>query len=128
MVGAMESQDLPAHVTIGTEKAFQNNYAFPYKKENIGSDTIYVCNKGSEWARPGEVLFLQCENGTWTAFDGAVVGATVELRQPVFRCCGKNITRPGWYAWETNEAANWNNEGLPEVWQGELWAETRVPG
>ena len=128
MPGAKESQELPAHLTIGTKKAFKNDYAFPYKKEDIGSETIYACNKGSEWARPGEVLFLQCENGTWTAFDGAVVGTAVQLRQAVFRCCGTNITEPGWYAWETNEAANWNNEGLPEVWQGELWAETRVPG
>ena len=127
MADARGTQQLPAHLTIGTKKAFQNDYAFPYKREDIGSETIYVCNKGSEWARPGEVLMLQCENGTWTAFDGAIVGSTVQLRQPVFRCCATDITQPGWHTWETNEAADPNNVGLPENWQGALWAETRVP-
>ena len=51
---------MPEHLTIGTQKAFDNNYAFPYKKLQIGSETIYVCTKGSQRARAGEVLVLRC--------------------------------------------------------------------
>ena len=50
---------MPEHITIGTKKAFGNNYAFPYKKTQIGSEVIYVCTKGSQWARGSEVLVLQ---------------------------------------------------------------------
>ena len=49
---------MPERLTIGTKKAFENNYPFPYEKKQIGSETIYVCTKGSEWARTNEVLVL----------------------------------------------------------------------
>ena len=119
----------PAHLTIGTKKAFENNYPFPYQKHQIGLETIYVCNRGSQWARPSEVLVLRCSQGTWTAFDGAVSadGSTLQCRQPVFRCLAEDITQPGWHKWETNYAADPNGTGLSVDWQGELWAETRVP-
>ena len=54
---------MPERLTIGTRKAFENNYAFPYEKKQIGSETIYVCTKGNEWARSNEVLVLRCEMG-----------------------------------------------------------------
>ena len=89
---------MPEHLIIGTQKAFEKNYAFPYEKKQIGSETIYVCNKGSDWARSNEVLVLRCENGTWTAFDSALNadGLTLQCRQPVFRCPATDITQPGW--------------------------------
>ena len=119
----------PTHLTIGTSKAFQKNYAFPYEKKQIGSETIYVCTKGSAWARQNEVLVLRCESETWTAFDSAVSadGLTLQCRQPVFRCLGTDITQPGWHTWETNYAASPDNAGLEVDWQGALEAETRVP-
>ena len=49
---------MPERLTIGTKKAFEGNYAFPYEKRQIDAETIYVCNKGSEWARANEVLIL----------------------------------------------------------------------
>ena len=72
---------------------------------------------------------LRCVNGAWTAFDSAVSanGSTLQCRQPVFRCLAADITQPGWHNWETNDAANPNDAGLEVDWQGELWAETRVP-
>ena len=123
------SPAMPERLTIGTKKAFQKNYAFPYEKKQIGSETIYVCTKGSEWARTNEVLVLRCEGGTWTAFDSAVSadGLTLQCRQPVFRCLATDITQPGWHNWQTNYAADPNNAGLAVDWQGALWAETRVP-
>ena len=51
-------QEMPEHLTIGTKKAFERNYAFPYEKTQIGLETIYVCTKGSQWARTNEVLVL----------------------------------------------------------------------
>ena len=79
---------MPEHLIIGTKKAFANNYAFPYQKKQ----------KGSQWARTGEVLVLRCENETWTAFDSAVSadGTTLQCRQPVSRCLATDITQRGW--------------------------------
>ena len=126
---------MPAHLIIGTTKAFENNYPYPYQKRQIGLETIYVCNKGSQWARPGEVLVLRCvteqdgSSGTWTAFDSHVSdgGSTLQCRQPVFRCLATDITEEGWHKWETNYAASPDDADLSVDWQGELWAETRVP-
>ena len=77
------AQQMPERLTIGTKKAFGKNYPFVYEKKEIGSETIYVCNKGSDWALSNEVLVLRRENGTWTAFDGAVNadGSTLQCRQ-----------------------------------------------
>ena len=117
------------HLTIGTTKSFENNYAYPYEKKHIAAETIYVCTKGSEWARTGEVLVLRCESGTWTAYDSDVSAdrETLQCRQAVFRCVEGDATQPGWHTWETNHAASPNDAGLEVNWQGELRAETRVP-
>ena len=48
-------QQMPERLTIGTKKAFEKNYAFPYEKKHIGSETIYVCTKGSDRARSNEL-------------------------------------------------------------------------
>ena len=119
---------MPEHITIGTKKAFEHNYPFPYERKHIGSETIYVCTKGSQWARTREVLVLRCVNGDWTAFDSAVSanGTTLQRRQSVFRCLATDITQPGWHKWQTNYAADPNATALSVDWQGELWAETRV--
>ena len=128
-------QQMPERLTIGTRKAFEKNYPFPYEKTQIGSETIYVCTKGSQWARTNEVLVLRYltnqdgSSGTWTAFDSAVSanGSTLQCRQPVFRCLATDITQPGWHNWQTNDIASPNDAGLAVNWQGVLWAETRVP-
>ena len=99
---ASGGQQMPERLTIGTTKAFDRNYAFPYSKTQIGSETIYVCTKGSQWARTSEVLVLRClteqdgSPGIWTAFDSAVSanGTTLQCRQPVFRCLATDITQP----------------------------------
>ena len=98
---------MPERLTIGTKKAFEKNYPFPYEKKQIGSETIYVCTKGSEWARTNEVLVLRCVTGTWTAFDSDVSadGLTLQCRQPVFRCLAADITQPGWRTVKFNYAA-----------------------
>ena len=127
-------QQLPDHLTIGTKNAFERNIAFPYKKKQIGEETIYLCNKGSDWARADEVLVLRCETNedsgrrTWTAFDSVVTadGSTLSCRQAVFRCSETDITQPGWHDWETNYAATSDEEGRPDDWHGTVRAETRL--
>ena len=135
MARADGGEEMPERLIIGTRKAFEKSYPFVYEKKEIGSETIYVCTKGSQWARTSEVLVLRCVTkqdgspGTWTAFDSAISadGSTLQRRQPVFRCLATDITQPGWHKWETNYAANPNDGGLAVDWQGALWAETRVP-
>ena len=122
-------EQMPESLTIGTSKAFKNNYPFPYEKRQIGSETIYVCSKGSEWARTNEVLVLRCVTGIWTAFDSDVSadGLTLQCRQAVFRCLATDITQPGWHKWQTNYAASPNDAGFAVDRQGALCAETQVP-
>ena len=131
----MASQ-MPDTFRIGTKKAFDNNQAFPYTKKQVGSEILYICTKGSEWARANEQLVLRyvprakaSSGGIWTAFDSDVNqnGTTLQCRQAVFRCIDDDITQPGWHVWETNYAADRNGDGLNCDWQGQLWAETKVP-
>ena len=121
------SRQMPERLTIDLQVLNWN--AFPYEKRQIGAETIYVCSKGSEWARTNEVLVLRCVTGIWTAFDSDVSadGLTLQCRQAVFRCLATDITQPGWHNWQTNYAASPNNAGLAVDWHGALCAETRVP-
>ena len=64
---------MPDNIIIGTDKAFRGDNAYSYEKTQIGDETIYVCNKGSQWARQGEVLVLRRKTGIWTAFDGDII-------------------------------------------------------
>ena len=127
---AMASQ-MPDTFRIGTKKAFENKYSFLYTKKQVGSEILYICTKGSEWARTHEQLVLRYDaaSAAWTAFDSDVNndGTTLQCRQAVFRCKKGDITQPGWYEWETNWNATNNDDGLETKWQGELWAETKVP-
>ena len=109
------------------EKVDRFVYGFHRRKDRL--ETIYVCTKGSRWSRRNENLVLRCDSGTWTAVHSALNanGSTLHCRQPVFRCLATNITQPGWHNWETNYDADPKDAGLLVDWQGELWAQTRVP-
>ena len=122
-------QQMPQQLTIGTQKAFKNKYAYAYEKRQMESETVYVCNKGSEWACPNEVLVLRYVGGIWIAYDSSLSpdGLPRQYRQPVFRCFATDITQPGPYKWEINHAASLTNVSSAENWHGDLWAETRVP-
>ena len=120
---------MPQGFRIGTKSAFDKGYEYAYQKKEIISETVYVCTKGSDWARADEVLVLRRESETWTAFDSALTGngTTLTCRQGVFRCKTSDITKPGYHEWEMNKAANSSDEVLEDDWQGALWCETRVP-
>ena len=119
---------LPEHFTIGTEKAFDNKLHYDNKKGQIRSETVYVCNKGSDWARKNELLVLLHRQGCWTALDSAVSadGSTLQCRQPVFRSFAEDITKPGVHKWQANAAASSIHTCLQPDWQNEFLAETRV--
>ena len=133
--GQQLALQMPDTFQIGTQTAFQNNSAFLYTKKQAGSEILYICGNGSKWARANEQLVLRYEaasagrQGAWTAYDSDVNhdGTTLQCRQAVFRCKKGDITQPGWYEWETNWNATNNGDGLETKWQGELWAETKVP-
>ena len=118
---------MPQHFSIGTWKAFANNDAYSYEKKHLEAETIYVCEKGSEWKCEGEKLVLRLEGDTWKAYDCAFSddGKIQEWRQAVFRCKGYDITKPGLYVWETNSNASPRNESSEEKWGGHLPAETK---
>ena len=115
---------MPERLIIGTQEAFERNYAFPYEKKQIGSETIYVCNKGSDWARKNELLVLLHRQGCWTALDSAVSadGSTLQCRQPVFRSFAEDITKPGVYKWQANAAASSIHTCLQPDWQNDFFA------
>ena len=133
--GQQLALQMPDTFQIGTQTAFQNNSAFLYTKKQAGSEILYICGNGSKWARANEQLVLRYVEGpegtkmTWTAYDSDVNqdGTTLQCRQAVFRCIEDDITQPGWHVWETNYAADRNGDGLNCDWQGQLWAETKVP-
>ena len=122
-----EGDHMPQRFTIGTQAAFNNNDAYLYEKQELASETIYVCEKGSNYKREGEKLVLRREGDTWTAYDCVFSddGKIQKWRQAVFRCKGDNITKPGSYVWETNSNADPGNESSEEKWGGHLLAETK---
>ena len=129
----MDEQDetvpeMPSRFMMGTQRAFERNNTFPHKQHNIGTETVYVCNMDSDWAKAGEVLVLRQEDGHWTDFDSAVNAdmSTFLCHQPVFDCLGTDITRPGWHSWETNWFASTDGIDIEPSWRGRLQAETLV--
>ena len=61
---------MPYQLLIGTQKDIHTNNAYVYTKQVIGSVTIYLCDKGSQYSRPGEILLLRKEDdGSWVAWD-----------------------------------------------------------
>ena len=117
--------DQPGHIKIGTCRAFETGMQYDYAlHEALG---VYVCNKGSEKARQGEVLVLMRCNNLWVAFDATIVGTTLNVRQPVFGS-ESNVLEAGWHVWQINYAADpTNTEESSADWQGNNWqVETRI--
>ena len=80
---------------------------------------LWKCDRGSDWARPSEVLFLFQTGGFWVAADAeeweTSLGAIAATGQPIFRT-GENALEPGWHTWQTNPAGRgsteWRSTGL----------------
>ena len=124
-----QKKRLPDHFKIGTKKRFHSNDAWEYnKRQNGQSDIVYVSNKGSDTARPGERLVLRRVNKVWHAYDCELTdaGNIHRQRQAVF-CCEEGITKEGWHTWIANAKASKENEGSVEVWNNNhtVHAQTR---
>ena len=97
--------DMPVRIAIGTEKAFDNQYAYNY---SFNEDTrTYVCNQTTQNGRPNEVLMIApvgLPDGTWfVAVEGLVIDGAFEARQMAFRTQAE-FWVPGWHTWQTNSA------------------------
>ena len=68
-----QPREMPEFFSIGTEKAYQRGYEYPYRKQHIDMETVYVCNRGSDTARDGEFLVLRQEPDGWVAYDSSLV-------------------------------------------------------
>ena len=113
------TDDQPLHLSIGTRKAFKNGYGYDYDRHNTLG--VYVCTKGSEHARTGEILVLKNENGEWIAWDSTILGEELRCRQPVFKSSA-NVLEPGWHVWEVNSVVHKENDpGVEPVWSGGNW-------
>ena len=132
---AASSNNAPSRIAIGTRKAFAQNRAYAYTRS---TDEVYICDRGSEWSLPGEVLMLSKGlNGFWVAYDSSVVFeangvAKVTPRQPCFRTKynNTNVLEAGWHARVVNRAASLTGNHATIDWVGENapeWlVETRV--
>ena len=114
-------ENWPSFLEIGPLK-----YGFGYAKVSIGHRSIYICSRGSEYCRKGEILILTYESDHWVAWDGQVSSSgEVELRQPVFRTWSSAIS-PGWIDWEINHNAGPEQMMVSEpAWQRGGSFETR---
>ena len=74
---------------------------------------IWKCDRGSDWARPSEVLFLFQTGGFWVAADAEEWETSLEAiaatGQPIFRT-EENALEPGWHTWQTNPAGRGSTE------------------
>ena len=112
-------------IAIGTRKAYENHYEFNYIAEKYEGEDVYVCSKGSEWARKNEMLLLKREGNYWIAWDGVrAVGGGFCYRQPVFRTQTHAI-QAGTHTWETNQNATDAIDRITAHWFGSLVCQTR---
>ena len=121
----------PGALRIGTPEAFEVGEEYRYEHMYISDENLYVCTRGSEWAREDEKLVLRheiLEDGSWAwiAYDASMIDEALYCRQAVFRCVDENITEAGFYTWQTNYNADQVKPGVSINWQGNLVAETRV--
>ena len=112
--GAMASADegeekMPEAFSVGTRRAYAKGYAYPYNKQKIDMETVYVCNKGSDSARDNEFLVLRRESDAWIAYNSSRTGNLLTCRNGTFRS-KDDITKAGYHLWEMNKSATKGQE------------------
>ena len=134
-LGLPDGRQMPERLSIRMPSNFGNEYAsFEFQKIENNEEIMYVCKRGSNWARTDERMLLTFTVGSWKVYDSAVLAdkITIHCRQTVFRCDEGNITEPGWHMWHWNvradETKKKNNGYDAEEWSCQhVWAETTVP-
>ena len=122
--GEKEPEEFPESFSIGTKRAYERGYEYPYKRQKIKEETVYVCDKGSDNAQPGEVLVLRREKKEWIAYDSSVSDNELTCRQQVFRSRDADITKEGEHTWQMNKSRITGDE---PIWFGALNCRTKVP-
>ena len=118
-----QPEEWPESFSIGTETAYERGYAYPYKRQKIKEETVYVCDKGSDNAQHGEVLVLRREKEEWIAYDSLVSENELTCRQQVFRSRDADITKEGEHTWQMNKSRITGDE---PIWFGALNCRTKV--
>jgi len=120
--------DMPRSFRIGPVK--HAYYYYGIVSPVHGS--IYMCSRGSDYKREGEILALIVDEQFCHAFDCVIEGATVvTIRQPVFRCAlENNPLTAGWHEWEQNWAASPHVDSLDSLadWRRGGMFETTLLG
>ena len=121
--GEQQPGDLPQSFCIGTKRAYARGYEYPYKKQKIDMETVYVCNKRSDSGRDNEFLVLRRESETWIAYNSSRTGNLLTCRNGTFRS-KDDVTKAGYHVWEINKYATKAQEVDDAVWRGDTWCLT----
>ena len=120
-----QAKEMPEYFSIGTKRAYERGYEYPYRKQIINMQTVYVCNRRSESGRVNEFLLLVREPDAWVACDAKRVGDKLTMRQRIFRS-RDDITKAGYHIWQINKSATQEQEFDDPVWGGSLMCLTQV--
>ena len=124
-------KELPANLSIGTQKAFDEGYEYKYRF--VEEISLYVCDDKTTTSVDGEVMAIEvCEDeygNTWyAASEGQLSqsgdGQRFHGRQIVFRT-REQFWVPGTHEWQMNansSATNTNNN----IWGDSMQAVTKV--
>ena len=131
MVVYSDPKELPATLSIGTQKAFEGGYEYKYRF--VEEISLYVCDHQTTTRVDGEVMAISVgsdEHGnTWyAASEGQLSqsgdGQRFHGRQIVFRT-REQFWVPGTHGWQMNansSATNTNNN----IWGDSVQAVTKV--
>ena len=132
MVVYSDPKELPATLSIGTQKAFEGGYEYKYRF--VEEINLYVCDHQTTTSVDGEVMAISVGSdelgNTWyAASEGQLSqsgdGQRFHGRQIVFRT-QEQFWEPGTHEWQLNansSATNTNNT----VWGDRMDALTKVP-
>ena len=62
-----QPKEMPEYFSIGTDRAYERGYEYPYRKQIINMETVYVCSRRSDSARDDEFLLLVHRPDAWGA-------------------------------------------------------------
>ena len=123
--GEEQPREMPEEFSIGTLHAWNNGYAYLYRKEIINGETVFVCNRQSDSGRHNEFMVLRRESGVWIAYNSSRTGNLLTCRNVILRS-KRDITSDGLHLCEMNESATQWQEIDEPVWGDGIWCLTKV--
>ena len=123
--GEEQPREMPEEFSIGTLHAWNNGYAYLYRKEIIDRETVYVCYRQSDSGRHNECMVLRRESGVWIAYNSCITGNALICRNVTFRS-NHDVTEAGYHFCEMNKSATQWQEIDEPVWGDGIWCLTKV--